>query len=137
MKTLRRILLVLKGTGAIKLIFSSVVLSFIMSILLVIFEPNIKTFGDAFWYCYVASTTIGFGDLYASTLFGRVITVFVSLNGILVTAAVTGVVVSYYMEYLKDRQDDSISIFLEKLENLENLPKEELRRISSKVKKIK
>ena len=53
------------------------------------------------------------------------------------TAAVTGVVVSYYTEYLKDRQDDSISIFLEKLENLENLPKEELRRISSKVKKIK
>ena len=47
----------------------------------------------------------------------------------------TGVVVSYYNEYLKDKQNETISRFLEKLENLPNLTKEELKDISEKVKK--
>lgn len=49
----------------------------------------------------------------------------------------TGVAVSYYMEYLNNRKEETVSGFLEKLENLHNLSKNELKEISDKVKKIR
>lgn len=61
----------------------------------------------------------------------------VSLCGIFVFAMMTGVAVSYYMEYLNNRKEETVSGFLEKLENLHNLSKNELKEISDKVKKIR
>ena len=52
------------------------------------------------------------------------------------TAMVPGVVVSYYMEYIKIREKETISTFLEKLEKLPELSKEELREVSEKIKKF-
>ncbi len=137
MKVMKRVFMVLKRTGAIHCLSSFIVVCFIASFLLRHFEPGIKTLGDAFWYCFVASTTIGFGDIYATSTIGRIITVFVSINGIFVFAMMTGVVVSYYMEFLHYKREKSISMFLEKLENLPNLSKEELTELSDKIKKIK
>ena len=48
----------------------------------------------------------------------------------------TGVIVGYYMEYLKSKERDTISMFLEKLERLPELSQEELSEISDKVKKF-
>ena len=42
---------------------------------------------------------------------------------IFVFAMMTGVVVSYYMEYLSSKKEETISLFLEKLENLPKLSK--------------
>ena len=86
-------------------------------------KDNISNFWDAMWYCFAVITTIGFGDIYATTTIGRVITIGVSLCGIFVFAMMTGVVVSYYNEYLNNNKDESISLFLEKLEDLPNLSK--------------
>lgn len=137
MKGVRRVWLILKRTGALKILFNFFVVCFISAFLLKHTEPNIKTIGDGLWYTFVASTTIGFGDIYATTLIGRIITIFVSFNGILVFAAISGVVVSYYSEYLNDKKNESISLFLDKLENLPDLSKEELVELSEKIKKIK
>lgn len=63
-------------------------------------------------------------------------TVLVSLYGILMTAMVPGVVVSYYMEYLKVREKETISVFLERLERLPELSEEELRELSERVKQF-
>ena len=137
MKPIKRILLVLKRTGALKIFSGFLVLCAIASIILKNVEPNINTIGDGIWYCFVASTTIGFGDIYATTTIGRIITICISTCGIFVFAMMTGVVVSYYTEYLNNRKDETISLFLEKLENLPNLSKKELEAISEKIKKIK
>ena len=137
MKVMNRIFMVLKKTGAIHGLSSFIVICFIASLLLMRFEPAIKTLGDGLWYCFVASTTIGFGDIYATTTMGRIITIFVSINGIFVFAMMTGVVVSYYMEFLHYKKEESISLLIEKLENLPNLSKEELTELSNKIKKIK
>ena len=56
--------------------------------------------------------------------------------GILMTAMVPGVVVSYYMEYLKMREKDTVSLFFEKLEKLPELSQEELAELSDRVKKL-
>ena len=136
MKTMRRLFLIFKRTGAIKIFISFLILMLLASILLTIIEPNIKTIRDGLWYCYVASATIGFGDIYAETFIGRIITVVVSFTGIIITAILTGVIVSYYIEYLKDKQSETISTFLEKLEKLPTLSKNELEDISDKIKKF-
>ena len=137
MKAFKRVWFVLRKTGALKTFLGFISLCLVASILLKHIEPGIKTIGDGIWYCFVASTTIGFGDIYATTTLGRCITILVSLCGIFVFAMMTGVVVSYYMEYLNNRKEGTVSVFLEKLENLENLSKRELKEISDKVKKIR
>ena len=137
MKAFKRVWFVLRKTGALKTFLGFISLCLVASILLKHIEPGIKTIGDGIWYCFVASTTIGFGDIYATTTLGRCITILVSLCGIFVFAMMTGVVVSYYMEYLNNRKEETVSVFLEKLENLENLSKKELKEISDKVKKIR
>lgn len=137
MKAFKRVWFVLRKTGALKTFLGFISLCLVASILLKHIEPGIKTIGDGIWYCFVASTTIGFGDIYATTTLGRCITILVSLCGIFVFAMMTGVVVSYYMEYLNNRKEETVSVFLEKLENLENLSKRELKGISDKVKKIR
>lgn len=137
MKAFKRVWFVLRKTGALKTFLGFILLCLVASILLKHIEPGIKTIGDGIWYCFVASTTIGFGDIYATTTLGRCITILVSLCGIFVFAMMTGVVVSYYMEYLNNRKEETVSVFLEKLENLENLSKRELKEISDKVKKIR
>ena len=35
-----------------------------------------KSFGDALWWAAVTATTTGYGDIYATTLGGRIVTVF-------------------------------------------------------------
>ena len=52
------------------------------------------------------------------------------------TAMVPGVVVSYYMEYLKVREKETISVFLEKLERLPDLSDDELLQLSQKIQEF-
>lgn len=137
MRAFRRVLLVLRRTGTLKSFFGFILLCFVASIILKYVEPGVKTIGDGIWYCFVTSTTIGFGDIYATTTIGRIITIVISLCGIFVFAMMTGVVVSYYMEYLNSTKEETVSVFLDKLENLQNLSKKELKEISEKVKKIR
>lgn len=136
MKKIKRGFNVLKYTGTLHMFISFLIFYCISSIILWLVEPSIKTIGDGFWYSYVASTTIGFGDLYAVTHIGRVMTILVSAYGIIVTAMIPGVVVSYYMEYMKIREQDTVSLFLEKLEHLPELSQEELVSLSERVKQF-
>lgn len=127
---------ILKRTGTLKVFFSFLLFLVGASAALVVVEPGISTWRDGMWYCFVAATTIGFGDICVVTGIGRVITVLVSMYGILMTAMVPGVVVSYYMEYLKMRERDTISLFFEKLEKLPELSQEELVELSDRVKEL-
>ena len=57
------------------------------------------------WYCFAVITTIGFGDFYATSLIGRVLTVILGIYGIVVVAILTSVVVNFYNEISnKDRK---------------------------------
>ena len=136
MLKLKRIMFVLRKTGAIKLFTSFLIFFILVALVLRLVEPNINTRLDSFWYCFIAFSTSGFGDIVATTVIGKIITVILSLYGILVTAMITGTIVSYYTEYLNNKQGDTISIFLEKLQNLPKLSKEELENISENIKKL-
>lgn len=136
MKFWRRCYRILKWTGTLKIYMGFLLFLCGASAILVIVEPGVDTFGDGLWFCFVAATTIGFGDIYAVTRVGRITTVAVAIYGILMTAMVPGVVVSYYMEYLKIREKETISVFLEQLERLPELSKEELEELSERIRKF-
>ena len=124
----------LNHTGTIKVFFAYVIVLCIGAVLTWIFEPQVQSLWDGFWFCFVSSTTIGFGDITAVTVIGRLVVIFVTLCGILTVAMVPGVVVAYYTEYLRKREEDTVSTFLEKLEHLPELQKKELEEISERIK---
>ena len=111
MKGYKRVWIVLKRTGALKIFGNFIFICLVASFIFRYCEPDIHTIRDGLWYCFVASTTIGFGDLYATTVIGRITTIFVALNGIFVFAMMTGVVVTYYNEYLVSKKNESLSLF--------------------------
>ena len=136
MNALKRIGKLLKRTGAYKIILAYLIVLCIGGIALNFIEPQINGLGEGFYFCFVASTTIGFGDVVPVTVLGKIITIIVTVCGILAVAVVPGVVVAYYTEYLKIREKETISTFLEKLERLPELSREELADLSEKVKEF-
>jgi voltage-gated potassium channel len=46
-------------------------------------NPNVQTFGDAFYFTVVTLTTVGFGDITPLSEAGKWITVFMILSGII------------------------------------------------------
>ena len=75
------------------------------SILLPVCEPSIKNFADGLWYSFMLVTTIGLGDFYAVTHVGRLISVVVSVCGIVVVALITSVLVNLYNENKAKQQE--------------------------------
>ena len=100
---LERIKLLLKiliETHTIDVILCLVSFMIVFSFVLPRYEAanNIKNFWDAMWYCFTVVTTIGFGDFYAQSLVGRILTVILGIYGIVVVAIITSVVVNFYNE---------------------------------------
>lgn len=84
MKKRKIIWRILKRTGAINLLYGFLVVFFGISLAIVIIEPNINSFFDGIWYCFSVMTTIGFGDITAVTIAGRVLSIILSIYSILI-----------------------------------------------------
>ncbi|MCR5647571.1 MAG: potassium channel family protein, partial [Acholeplasmatales bacterium] len=79
------------------------------SFLFPLVEPSITNYWDGMWYCFAIVTTIGFGDFYATSLLGRMLSVILGIYGIVVVAILTSVVVSFYNEISsKEKKRDII-----------------------------
>lgn len=128
--------MLLKRTGMYKMFVGFFGSYFVLSFVLFLVEPDIHSYGDGLWFCFVSFTTIGFGDITATTVIGRICVIFITVYAVVVTAMVPGVVVSYYLEFLKIKENETISTFLEKLENLSALSKDELDDLSARVKEF-
>lgn len=77
---------------------------FFDALIIYICDPAVKTYGDAVWYCYDVISTTGFGDVVVSTPIGRACSVILTVYSVLVIAIVTGVVVSFYTELIKEKR---------------------------------
>ena len=86
----------MKYTKADKIIFGYLLFFVAAAFVIWLFEPEITRIWDSLWYCYVTSTTIGFGDFVAVTIVGRIASIALSIYSIIVIALVPGIVVSYF-----------------------------------------
>lgn len=134
MKKWRLLWRVIKTTYTDKILLGFLGFVLFSALIFTLTEPSIKSFGDGMWYAFAVFTTIGFGDLVAVTLVGRVVTIILAIYGIFVVALIPGIIVNYYTEFMKAKRGKSIAQFLDKLEQLPELPREELAKISEYVK---
>ncbi|MEM6755111.1 MAG: ion channel [Cyanobacteria bacterium P01_C01_bin.38] len=61
-------------------------------------EGQIQELVDAFWWTIVTLTTVGYGDFYPNTIFGRFIALFVMIFGIGVLSVLNGLVARILLE---------------------------------------
>ena len=61
-------------------------------------HDNINAFWDAVWYTVVTMTTVGYGDIVPTSVFGRIAGMFVMLAGISVISLLTATISSIFVE---------------------------------------
>ncbi|MCR5666922.1 MAG: potassium channel family protein [Eubacterium sp.] len=125
---------VLKNTGVTRIVLVFLAVFFIIAFLIFLLEDDMQTYADSLWFCFSVVTTIGLGDFVADTGIGRVLTVILSVYSIGIIALVTAVITNYYIEASRLKRNESVAEFIDDLQHLEELSKEELRAISQKVK---
>lgn len=121
-------------TGADKIIGSYLASFFLLAIPVWLLEPGIHSYADSLWFCFASATSIGYGDITAVTLFGRIITVLLSVYSIAVIAIVTAVITSFFTDIARFKASESARKFIDELEHLPELSKEELESLSQRVK---
>lgn len=133
----RLLVLVLKRSGAWRVLGSFCVVYLVCAAVVCAFEPAVPTFGDALWFLWAVSTTVGLGDLTAVTTVGRIASVICSLSAIVTTAIVTAIIVDFFNELRQSQFDESLTVQLDKLEHLSELSKQELDEISEHVRRLR
>ena len=125
-----------KTAGADKIISGYLIWFFAAAVPIWIWEPQINTYADSLWFCFASATSIGYGDFAAVTVVGRIITVLLSVYSIAVIAIFTAVITSFFSDLARFRANDSAREFMDELEHLPELSKEELEDLSRRVKEF-
>lgn len=137
MKRLKILWVILKRTRADRILSSFVLFLLAAAAVIQLVEPNINRYGEALWYCYAVISTAGFGDVVAVTFLGKVCSILLTIYSIFVVAIVTGVVVNFYSQMVEMQSRETLTMFMDKLERLPELSKEELETLSQKIKKLR
>lgn len=95
---LKVLLKIIVRTYALEIILGLVTMMVGFSLIIMIYEPDINSFGDALYHSFATVTTIGFGDFKVVTVVGRVLTVIMGIYGIIVVAVITSIIVNFYNE---------------------------------------
>jgi voltage-gated potassium channel len=70
-------------------------------------EANILDFGDAVWWAFVTITTVGYGDYYPVTGYGRAVAVLLMCGGVAIVGVVTATLASWVIERAAARGNDT------------------------------
>ncbi len=88
----------------------------VSALIVISVEPEtFPTFFDAVYWATVSLTTVGYGDIYAVSTAGRVLTMVSSVFGVAIVALPAGIVTAGYMDELGHSRVDN-----EKLSEVEN-----------------
>lgn len=133
MKKLKVLKNVLHNTKADKILVSYLIFVLLDALLIWLVDPSVKSYVDSLWYCCSTISTAGYGDVVVTSFIGKIATIALMIYSILVVAIITGVVVNFYNQLIKIRQNGTIAEFVDKLERLPELSQEELADLSEKV----
>jgi voltage-gated potassium channel len=120
--------------GADKILYTYFIFFLLIAFIIWKVEPNINTFMDSLWFCFATSTTIGYGDIVAISFVGRILSIILSIYSIVVVAIFTAVITSFFMEQAKIRAKENTRKFIDDLQHLDELSKEELKELSEKIR---
>ena len=95
---------VVRKTNTAEILFGMLLLIIAFSLVLPILEEDIPDFFSALWYCFAIISTIGFGDVAAVSILGRIMSAILGICGLVVVSVVMSIVVNFYNE-TKDLKD--------------------------------
>ncbi|MBF0578464.1 two pore domain potassium channel family protein [Erysipelotrichaceae bacterium RD49] len=135
MKNIDLFAIILRQTKTVHFLVSFIFVFTILSLLIMVVDPNINTVSDAVWLGFMVVTTIGFGDLTVSSLLGKLLTVLLGLYGILAIGFITGVGASWLFEKVKENGTGSVTSMVYQLEHLDELSDEQIQSLSHQVER--
>lgn len=89
------------------LIVGALVVIYIFISALVIFNVEPTTFGnffDALYWATISMTTVGYGDIYAVSAIGKLITMISSILGVAIIALPVSIMTAGYLEEIETRR---------------------------------
>jgi len=69
-------------------------------------DANITTAGDAVWWVFVTITTVGYGDRFPTTMWGRTLGVIVMFCGIALIGVLTSFLASFFVATPKKKEEE-------------------------------
>ncbi|GAB4046842.1 ion transporter [Spirosoma litoris] len=81
-------------------------------------EANIKNPSDALWWAFVTITTVGYGDKFPVTTFGRLIAAVLMIAGVGLFGTFTGYVANFFVEEDQEHTDSDIKILISEVRQL-------------------
>lgn len=109
-KNIRIITNVLKHQKDALLIVGVLAISYIFVSALILFNIELDTFPsffDAIYWATISLTTVGYGDIYATSILGKTMTMISALVGIAIVALPAGIITAGYMEEIAKTQNGS------------------------------
>ena len=115
---------VIRKSMVYEIILSLLILVILCSVYFTVVEPRMTSYVDSLWYSFSVITTIGFGDVYVTTTFGRILSVILGISGIVVVALFTSLIVNFYNETNKRRQEKEMQKIIEEVKEIEKIEEE-------------
>ena len=104
-KSIRIIVRVIKEQASALLAVCALAVGYIFISALIVFNVEPDTFGsffDAVYWATVSLTTVGYGDIYPTSVAGRIVTMMSSIVGIAIVALPAGIITAGYMSAIEN-----------------------------------
>ncbi|GAB4018928.1 potassium channel family protein [Spirosoma koreense] len=112
-----------RANGTLAVVLLSSVLLMIFGAIAILYaervpEANIKTPSDALWWAFVTITTVGYGDRFPITTFGRLIAAVLMVAGVGLFGTFTGYVANFFVEDEQEQTDNDLQILIGEVRQL-------------------
>lgn len=95
-------------------------------------------FGDGIWWAFVTATTVGYGDISPSTVYGRIIAMVLMLVGIGLIGSLTSTLTSFFLTRQNKKPADAmLAAVKQELDRFDELTPEEVDQLCGVLKTLK
>lgn len=120
----RHATMLLRGRVALYVAVGSSLVAFVAALTVLSVErgrpgANIENFGDAIWWAAETMTTVGYGDVFPVTAWGRTIAVGLMICGIGLLGTVTATLASWLVEHVAATEASDTQRLLARIDQLE------------------
>lgn len=120
----RRATSLLRGRVAMYVAVGSSLVAFVAALAVLSVErgrpgSTIENFGDSIWWAAETMTTVGYGDVYPVTLWGRTVAVGLMICGIGLLGTVTATLASWLVEHVSATEASDTARLLARIDQLE------------------
>lgn len=115
----------LRTNGLIYVMYFSV-LVILVSAVTISYSDGLD-FEDSLWWAFVTATTVGYGDFYPTSIFGRLVAAILMLIGIGTIGMITGTIATYFISKKEPHKEGSdLEIAISNCKDLTDTEKEQV-----------